>query len=136
MPTAEVSSDHGAALVVVSAGARRIRVRANWFRFDAVRAVAIEDSVATVAGVDAVRAYPRTASVVVWYSPERCDTAAILSAIAAAEHIPAESVPARAPHSVEGGNPGVVQRILDWSERTLSGEQADRVSQRPVQRSD
>ncbi|EFG79044.1 cadmium-exporting ATPase [Mycobacterium parascrofulaceum ATCC BAA-614] len=111
-------------------------MRANWFRFDAVRAVAIEDSVATVAGVDAVRAYPRTASVVVWYSPERCDTAAILSAIAAAEHIPAESVPARAPHSVEGGNPGVVQRILDWSERTLSGEQADRVSQRPVQRSD
>ncbi|ORA82690.1 cadmium-translocating P-type ATPase [Mycolicibacter kumamotonensis] len=123
-------------MVVVSAGARRIRVRANWFRFDAVRAVAIEDSVATVAGVDAVRAYPRTASVVVWYSPERCDTAAILSAIAAAEHIPAESVPARAPHSVEGGNPGVLQRILDWSERTLSGEQADRVSQRPVQRSD
>ncbi|MEB3065481.1 heavy metal translocating P-type ATPase [[Mycobacterium] zoologicum] len=111
-------------------------MRANWFRSDAVRAVAIEDSVAAVAGVDAVRAYPRTASVVVWYSPERCDTAAILSAIAAAEHIPAESVPARAPHSVEGGNPGVLQRILDWSERTLSGEQADRCSQRPVQRSD
>lgn len=136
MPTAEVSSDPGTGLVVVSAGARRIRVRANWFRFDAVRAVAIEDSVATVTGVDAVRAYPRTASVVVCYSPERCDTAAILSAIAAAEHIPAESVPARAPHSIEGRNSGVVQRILDWSERRLSGEQADRVSQRSGPKSD
>ncbi|KAA1430265.1 heavy metal translocating P-type ATPase [Mycolicibacter arupensis] len=123
-------------MVVVSAGERRIRVRANWFQFDAVRAVAIEDTVATVPGVDAVHAYPRTASVVVRYSPERCDIAAILSAIADAEHIPAQSVPTRAPHSVDGRNPGPLQKILDWSARTLSGEPTDVVSQHPRKRND
>ncbi|QUR69585.1 copper-translocating P-type ATPase [Mycobacterium spongiae] len=58
------------------------------FRFDAVRAVAIEDTAAKVPGVSTVHAYPRTSSVVIWYSPEHCDTAAVLSAIADAEHIP------------------------------------------------
>ncbi len=130
MQTTGASTDTGPALSVVSAGAGRIRVHAPWFHFDAMRAVAIEDTVAKVAGVDTVHAYPRTASVVVWYSPERCDTAAILSAIADAEHIPAKSVPPRAPHSVDGRNPGLVQRILDWSSRTRSGGHADMVSQR------
>ncbi|MEB3030652.1 heavy metal translocating P-type ATPase [[Mycobacterium] nativiensis] len=123
-------------MVVVSAGAGRLRVRADWFQFDAVRAVVIEDAVAKVTGVDAVHAYPRTASVVIWYTPQRCDTAAILSAIADAEHIPAESVPTRAPHSIDGHNPGPLQKILDWSERTLSGEPADVAKQRPGVRSD
>ncbi|HEX7321539.1 MAG TPA: heavy metal translocating P-type ATPase [Mycobacterium sp.] len=123
-------------MVVVSAGAGRIRVRADWFQFDAVRAVAIEDTVAKVTGVDAVHAYPRTASVVIWFSPERCDTAAIVSAIAAAEHIPAESVPTQAPRSDDGRNPGPLQRILDWSERTRSGEPANGALQRPRDRSD
>ncbi|HEX7321534.1 MAG TPA: copper-translocating P-type ATPase [Mycobacterium sp.] len=88
-----------------------MRVHITGFRVDAVRAVAIEDTVAQVPGVHAVQAYPRTASVVIWYTPGRCDTAAILSAIADAEHIPAASVPARAPHSAEAHNTGVVRRI-------------------------
>jgi cation-transporting ATPase G len=113
-----------------------MRVRANWFRFDTVRAVAIEDTVAAVPGVKAVHAYPRTASVVVWYSPEQCDTAAIVSAITGAEQIAAESVPERTPHSVDGRDRGLVQRILDWSERTLSGDPADMVCPQPGQRSD
>ena len=41
----------------------------------------LEDAVEKIPGVRAVHAYPRTASVVVWYSPKRCDTAAILDAI-------------------------------------------------------
>lgn len=36
---------------------------------------------------------------VIWYSPELGDTAAVLSAITKAQHVPAELVPARAPHS-------------------------------------
>ncbi|MCV7117741.1 cadmium-transporting ATPase [Mycobacterium nebraskense] len=134
--TAKASTNTVPPLVVASAGAGRIRVRADWFQFDAVRAVAIEDTVAKVAGVDAVQAYPRTASVVVWFSPERSDTAAILSAITAAHRIPAESVPTRLPHSGDGRNPGPLQRILDWSERTRSGEPAAMGLQRPRDRSD
>lgn len=87
------------ALKVVSDAAGRMRVHATGFRFDEVRAVAIEDSVVKVTGVCAVYAYPRTASVVVYFSPGSRDTDGVLSAIAAARDIPAESVPARAPHS-------------------------------------
>ena len=96
-----------------------MRVCVSGFRVDAVRAVAIEDAVGGAPGVLAVQAYPRTASVVIWYSPERCDTSAVLSAIAEAEHIPAELVPARAPHSTGISKMGVVQRITDRIRRLL-----------------
>src|SRR5690348_4176571 len=66
-----------AALTVVSDAAGRIRLRADWFRGDTRRAVAIEDAVEQVPGVRAVHAYPRTASIVVWYSPKRCDKASV-----------------------------------------------------------
>ncbi|WP_139809743.1 copper-translocating P-type ATPase [Mycobacterium avium] len=98
-----------------------MRVRASGFDFDAVRAVAIEETVAEVAGVHAVYAYPRTASVVIWYSPEGCDTEAVLSAIAEAQYIPAELVPARAPHSADVRNTGVVQKITGGIRRLLGG---------------
>ncbi|OBJ83204.1 copper-translocating P-type ATPase [Mycobacterium gordonae] len=106
-------------LTVVSQGGGRMRVRASGFDFNEVRAVAIEDAVAKVAGVQAARAYPRSASVVIWYSPDDCDTAAVLSAIVEAQQIPAESVPARAPHSANSGDPGVVQKIAGGIFRLL-----------------
>ncbi len=108
-------------LKVVSDAAGRMRVRANGFDFDAVRAVAIEDTVAEVPGVHAVHAYPRTASVVIWYSPESCDRTAVLSAITEARHIPAELVPARAPHSADGRTTGVVAKISGGLRRLLGG---------------
>ncbi|MEB3065708.1 copper-translocating P-type ATPase [[Mycobacterium] zoologicum] len=101
-----------------------MRVHVNGFRVDSVRAVAIEDTVAKVPGVQAVEAYPRTASVVIWYSPELCDTVAVLSAIDDAQHIPAESVPARAPHSTEVRNPGAVRKAIGGIRRLL-GRTAD-----------
>ena len=61
------------ALVVVSDAAGRMRVRVEWVRCDSRRAVAVEEAVAKQNGVRAVHAYPRTGSVVVWYSPRRCD---------------------------------------------------------------
>ncbi|HEU4361155.1 MAG TPA: copper-translocating P-type ATPase [Mycobacterium sp.] len=98
-----------------------MRVQVTGFGVDAVRAVAIEDTVAKVTGVQAAQAYPRTASVVIWYSPADCDTAAVLSAIAEAEHLPAESVPARAPHSVDVPRAGVVRRIASGLGLALFG---------------
>ena len=99
MAPTDTLADADIALKVVSDAAGRMRVHATGFRFDEVRAVAIEDSVAKVTGVCAVYAYPRTASVVVYFSPDSRDTDAVLSAIADARDIPAELVPARAPHS-------------------------------------
>lgn len=122
MLATDTAPDAGVHLTVVSAGAGRMRVHATGFRFDAVRAVAIEETVGKVAGVRGVQAYPRTASVVIWYSVAHCQTAAVLSAIGDAERIPAASVPARAPRTVDSGKPGVVQQIFAWAERTRSGQ--------------
>ncbi|MGH3562493.1 MAG: HAD-IC family P-type ATPase, partial [Mycobacterium sp.] len=96
-----------------------MRVHVTGFRVDAVRAVAIEETVGKVPGVQAVTAYPRTASVVIWYLPERCDTAAVLSTIGEAEHIPAELVPARAPHSADVRRRGVVRKAIGGIRRLL-----------------
>ncbi|MEE3754836.1 heavy metal translocating P-type ATPase [Mycobacterium intracellulare] len=121
MLTTGARPDADLGLNVVSATARRMRVHASQFRFDTVRAVAIEDAVGMVAGVEDVRAYPRTGSVVIWYAPESCDTAAVLSAIADARHIPIASLPTRTPHAADKRKPGVLQRVIDWSTRVRSG---------------
>ncbi|ETZ29835.1 copper-translocating P-type ATPase [Mycobacterium intracellulare MIN_052511_1280] len=119
-------------------------MRVTGFGVDAIRAVAIEEMVSQVTGVQAVQAYPRTASVVVWYMPQACDTADVLSAIAEAEHIPAESVPARAPHSADIPKTGVLRRIAsgiglalfglrrDVQDRTTDGESCGGCGSGPV----
>ncbi|BBX73333.1 cadmium-translocating P-type ATPase [Mycobacterium shinjukuense] len=125
MLTADARPDTDVLLTVVSAAAGRMRVHATGFRFDAVRAVAIEDTIGRLPGVRAVQAYPRTASVVIWYSRGRCDTAAMLAAIADAAQLPAVTVPARAPHSADIRRVGVVRKVIDWTARTRSGRRRD-----------
>jgi cation-transporting P-type ATPase C len=97
---------------VISDAAGRMRVHAPWCRNDAGRAVAIEDAVDKLAGVRAVHAYPRTASVVVWYSPGRCDTAAVLEAISKSVNVPANLVPDRRPRSADVANADVLRMVL------------------------
>lgn len=99
-------------LDVISDAGGRLRVRVPWVRTDPVRAVAVEERVDTVPGVRAVHAYPRTASVVVWYSPHRCHTADLLSAITAAQDVPANLVPARTPRSADIHNTEVVRMTI------------------------
>src|SRR6185436_18370535 len=89
-----------------------IRVLAPWFRADTVLAVAIEGAVENVTGVRAVHAYPRTASVVVWYSPRRCDTGDLLAAISAAREVSRTLVPAREPRSADIRNADVIRMAL------------------------
>ncbi|WP_442931144.1 heavy metal translocating P-type ATPase [Mycolicibacterium sp. 120320] len=89
-----------------------MRVHAPWLRSDAVLAVAVEDSVDQVPGVRAVHAYPRTASVVVWYSPKRCDREAVITAIATAAATARNLVPARAPRSEDIHNADIVRMAL------------------------
>jgi cation-transporting P-type ATPase C len=114
-----VSSDPD--LVVITEAAGRMRVRVPWIRSNGVRAVAVEESVDKTAGVRAVHAYPRTASVVVWYSPKRCDRQAVVAAIVAAERIPTALVPARAPRSADVTNADVLRMVIGGIALTLLG---------------
>ncbi|BBX84891.1 copper-translocating P-type ATPase [Mycolicibacterium aubagnense] len=107
-PATDVASE----LMMISVAAGRIRVHMPWLRGDAVRAVAVEDTVDKITGVRTVHAYPRTASVVIWYAPKRCDTAALLQAIAAAQAIPAQLVPTRSPRSADIHNADVLRMAL------------------------
>jgi manganese/zinc-transporting P-type ATPase C len=109
------------ALHVISDAAGRMRVAAGWVRADTRRAVAVEEAVAKCAGVRVVHAYPRTGSVVVWYSPRRCDRSAVLAAIDEAAHVAAELIPARAPHSEEIRNADVLRMVIGGAALALLG---------------
>ncbi|MDM4140800.1 MULTISPECIES: manganese-exporting P-type ATPase CtpC [Mycobacterium] len=98
-----------------------MRVAAGWVRADTRRAVAVEEAVAKCAGVRVVHAYPRTGSVVVWYSPRRCDRSAVLAAIDEAAHVAAELIPARAPHSEEIRNADVLRMVIGGAALALLG---------------
>lgn len=106
---------------VVSDAAGRMRIKVDWVRSDARRAVAVEDAVAGCDGVRVVHAYPRTGSVVVWYSPSRCDRAAVLDAVAGAKSTAAELIAARAPHSSEIRNTDVLRMVIGGAALALLG---------------
>ena len=109
------------ALKVVSDGAGRMRVSVEWVRCNSRRAVAVEEAVAKQNGVRVVHAYPRTGSVVVWYSPRRCDRSSVLAAISGAAHVAAELIPARAPHSSEIRNADVLRMVTGGAALALLG---------------
>lgn len=106
---------------VISDAAGRMRLSVDWVRGDSRRAVAVEEAVAKQQGVRAVHAYPRTGSVVVWYSPRRCDRPAVLDAIGGAAHVAAELIPARAPHSSEIRNTDVLRMVIGGAALGLLG---------------
>src|SRR6201990_3548688 len=99
-------------LLVVSDAAGRMRVKVPWVRADSRRAVAVEEAVDSQNGVRAVHAYPHTGSVVVWYSPKRCDRSTVLAAITSAEHVAAELIPARTPRSSDVRNTEVLRMVI------------------------
>lgn len=108
-------------LLVVSDAAGRMRVQVPWVRSDSRRAVAVEEAVDRQNGVRAVHAYPHTGSVVVWYSPKRCDRSAVLDAITAAEQVPAELIPARPPRSSDVRNTDVLRMVVGGAALALLG---------------
>src|ERR1700759_5452380 len=104
-------------LVVVSDAAGRMGVHVPWGRSNSRRAVAVEEAVDRQDGVRAVHAYPHTGSVVVWYSPKRCDRDQVLAAIADAEHVAAELIPARTPRSSDIRNTEVLRMVIGGAAR-------------------
>jgi uncharacterized protein (TIGR00245 family) len=119
-------ADAGVEPAVLSAAAGRMRVRAIGFRHDEARAAAIEETVAEVSGVRAVRAYPRTESVVVWYAPGDCDTAAVLSAIASVQDVPAASAGTRISRSpIARRHSSVLSKLIGGLAQTLLNPHRD-----------
>jgi uncharacterized protein (TIGR00245 family) len=111
---------------VLSAAAGRMRVRAIGFRHNEAWAAAIEETVDAVTGVRAVQAYPRTESVVVWYAPGDCDTAAVLSAIASVQDVAAASADTRLSRSaVARGHSSVLSKIVGGVAHTLLNPHRD-----------
>jgi cation-transporting P-type ATPase C len=108
-------------LVVVSDAAGRMRVQVPWVRSNPGRAVAVEEAVDRQNGVRAVHAYPHTGSVVVWYSPKRCDRPKVLAAITSAEHVAAELIPARTPRSSDVRNTEVLRMVIGGAALALLG---------------
>lgn len=106
---------------VVSDAAGRMRVQVPWVRSNSRRAVAVEEAVDKQNGVRTVHAYPHTGSVVVWYSPKRCDRAAVLEAIKSAEHVAAELIPARTPRSSDVRNAEVLRMVIGGAALALLG---------------
>ncbi|ORV98821.1 copper-transporting ATPase [Mycobacterium kyorinense] len=106
---------------VVSDAAGRMRVQVPWMRSNSRRAVAVEEAVDKQNGVRTVHAYPHTGSVVVWYSPQRCDRAAVLEAIQSAEHVAAELIPARTPRSSDVRNAEVLRMVIGGAALALLG---------------
>jgi cation-transporting P-type ATPase C len=106
---------------VVSDAAGRMRVQVPWVRSNSRRAVAVEEAVDRQNGVRAVHAYPHTGSVVVWYSPRRCDREAVLAAIQEAEHVAAELIPARTPRSSDIRNTEVLRMVIGGTALALLG---------------
>jgi uncharacterized protein (TIGR00245 family) len=119
-------ADAGVRPTVVSAAAGRMRVHAVGLRDNAARAAALEKLVARVTGVRAVQAFPRTASVVVWYAPGDCDTAEVLSAIGNVEDVPAASGGARSSDApVIRGRSSVLSKIIGGLAPTLLNPRRD-----------
>jgi cation-transporting P-type ATPase C len=112
---------NNAAVEVVSDAAGRMRLLVPWVRSNSRRAVAVEDVVDEQAGVRAVHAYPHTGSVVVWYSPKRCDRAAIMHAISAAREMAGDLIPARTPRSADIRNAEVLRLAIGGAALALLG---------------
>ncbi len=68
-----------------------------------------------------MHAYPHTGSVVVWYSPKRCDRAEVLAAITSAEDVAAELIPARTPRSADIRNTEVLRMVIGGAALALLG---------------
>jgi cation-transporting P-type ATPase C len=106
---------------ILSDAAGRMRLKVPWVRANSRRAVAVEEAVERQHGVRAVHAYPHTGSVVVWYSPQRCDRPEVLEAIASAEHVDAELIPARTPRSSDIRNTEVLRMVIGGAALALLG---------------
>ncbi|MBY6365525.1 heavy metal translocating P-type ATPase [Rhodococcoides corynebacterioides] len=107
--------------MILSEGGGRLRLRVDWIAGDATRAIAVEDAVGASVGVRAVHAYPRTASVVVWYSRTRTDRDAVVAAVEAVRERPVPDVGTRTPRSADVGSTELLRMAVGGAALLLLG---------------
>ncbi|MDI6626322.1 MAG: cation-translocating P-type ATPase [Rhodococcus sp. (in: high G+C Gram-positive bacteria)] len=113
--------DRADGIEILSDAAGRMRLRVDWLRSSPGRAVAVEDHVDKIRGVRAVHAYPRTASVVVWYSRSRIDRAELFDAVNAGRTTDWGLVPVRSPRSADVNNGDVLRMTIGGAALVLLG---------------
>ncbi|KZF07181.1 cation-translocating P-type ATPase [Rhodococcus cerastii] len=113
--------DRADGIEILSDAAGRMRLRVDWLRSSPGRAVAVEDHVDKIRGVRAVHAYPRTASVVVWYSRTRIDRAELFDAVNAGRTTDWGLVPVRSPRSADVNNGDVLRMTIGGAALVLLG---------------
>lgn len=117
----DAAPDRADGIEILSDAAGRMRLRVDWLRSSPGRAVAVEDHVDKIRGVRAVHAYPRTASVVVWYSRSRIDRAELFDAVNAGRTTDWGLVPVRSPRSADVNNGDVLRMTIGGAALVLLG---------------
>ncbi|WP_052077571.1 heavy metal translocating P-type ATPase [Rhodococcoides fascians] len=118
---ADIDATHADGIDILSDAAGRIRLRVDWLRSSPGRAVAVEDHVDKIRGVRAVHAYPRTASVVIWYSRTRIDRAELFEAVNAGRSTNWALVPVRSPRSADVTSGDVLRMTIGGAALVLLG---------------
>ncbi|MCZ4517372.1 cation-translocating P-type ATPase [Rhodococcus ruber] len=120
-PALDVAPDRADGIEILSDAAGRMRLRVDWLRSSPGRAVAVEDHVDKIRGVRAVHVYPRTASVVVWYSRTRTDRAELFDAVNAGRSTNWALVPVRSPRSADVTSGDVLRMTIGGAALVLLG---------------
>ncbi|MCJ0892520.1 cation-translocating P-type ATPase [Rhodococcus sp. ARC_M5] len=117
----DAAPDRADGIEILSDAAGRMRLRVDWLRSSPGRAVAVEDHVDKIRGVRAVHAYPRTASVVVWYSRSRIDRTELFDAVNAGRTTDWALVPVRSPRSADVTSGDVLRMTIGGAALVLLG---------------
>ena len=117
----DIDATQADGIEILSDAAGRMRLRVDWLRSSPGRAVAVEDHVDKIRGVRAVHAYPRTASVVIWYSRTRTDRAELFDAVNAGRSTNWALVPVRSPRSADVTSGDVLRMTIGGAALVLLG---------------
>ncbi|OZD65936.1 heavy metal translocating P-type ATPase [Rhodococcus sp. 06-1460-1B] len=117
----DIDATQADGIEILSDAGGRMRLRVDWLRSSPGRAVAVEDHVDKIRGVRAVHAYPRTASVVIWYSRTRIDRAELFDAVNAGRSTNWALVPVRSPRSADVTSGDVLRMTIGGAALVLLG---------------
>ncbi|MDP9637736.1 cation-transporting P-type ATPase C [Rhodococcus cercidiphylli] len=117
----DIDATQADGIEILSDAAGRMRLRVDWLRSSPGRAVAVEDHVDKIRGVRAVHAYPRTASVVIWYSRTRIDRTELFDAVNAGRSTNWALVPVRSPRSADVTSGDVLRMTIGGAALVLLG---------------
>lgn len=99
-------------VTILSNAAGRVRMNAPAVLGNSRHAVETENALAALPGVRAVHAYPRTGSVVVWFTPARCDIETLVRTVGTVVEAADRSAAPAAPRSAEVANADVVRMTI------------------------